>query len=84
LQTITNQSFSAPEGVVSVDPETLHTWKVVRIGKIQSDGQFEVVWISNGPVRPVPYPIYRSPADWDQFLNDLYTGWGESWANPGK
>lgn len=83
-QTIVNQSYSAPEGVVSVDPETLHTWKVVRIGKIQADGQFSVVWTSNGPVRPVPYPIYRTQADWDTFLVELYTGWGNSWANPGN
>jgi urea transport system substrate-binding protein len=83
-QTITGQSFNAPEGVVSIDPETLHTWKVVRIGQIQADGQFAVVWTSNGPVRPVPYPIYRTQAEWDKFLVDLYTGWGGSWANPGN
>lgn len=83
-QAIPNQSFKAPEGVVSIDPQTLHTWKVVRIGQIQADGQFTVVWTSNGPVRPVPYPIYRTQAEWDKFLNDLYTGWGGSWANPGN
>ena len=83
-ETITDQDFSAPEGVVLVDPETQHTWKVVRIGKIQADGQFEVVWTSNGPVRPIPYPVYRSQAQWDTFLNDLYTGWGNTWSNPGS
>lgn len=84
LQTITNQSYSAPEGVVSIDPATLHTWKTVHIGQIKEDGQFKVVWTSNGPVRPVPYPIYRSQVGWDKFLTDLYTGWGGSWAKPGN
>jgi urea transport system substrate-binding protein len=83
-QSIVTQSFAAPEGVVSIDPETLHTWKAVRIGQIQMDGQFSVVWTSNGPVRPVPYPIYRSQGEWDAFLSDLYAGWGNSWANPGR
>ncbi|MEO0815162.1 MAG: hypothetical protein AAFY60_20040, partial [Myxococcota bacterium] len=36
------------------------------------------------PVRPVPYPVYRPRAEWESFLKELYTGWGDSWANPGK
>lgn len=82
LGTITNQSFSAPQGVVSIDPATLHTWKVARIGQIQPDGQFKIVWTSSDPIRPVPYPVYRTEAYWDKFLSDMYKGWGNSWANP--
>lgn len=78
-----NQSFPAPEGVVVLDPETRHTWKGVRIGRIRTDGQFDVVWDSGKPIRPVPYPVYRSKADWDHFLDGLYTGWNGHWANPG-
>jgi urea transport system substrate-binding protein len=83
-RTITRQSYFAPEGVVAIEPGTLHTWKVARIGKIKADGQFEIVWESNGPIRPVPYPVYRDQAAWDAFLTDLYVGWGGSWANPGN
>jgi len=78
-----NQSINAPEGIVYIDGETQHTWKSVRIGKIQENGQFQVVWNSEKPIRPVPYPLYRSKSDWDKFLQGLYTGWGGSWANPG-
>jgi urea transport system substrate-binding protein len=78
-----NQSFAAPEGIVYIDEENQHTWKTVRIGKINADGQFDIVWSSEKPVRPVPYPLYRSQSEWDLFLNDLYTGWGNQWANPG-
>lgn len=84
LQTITNQSYIAPEGVVAIDPQTLHTWKAVRIGQIQADGQFKIVWTSNGPVRPVPYPVYRPQFEWDKFLDVMYVDWGGSWANPGN
>ncbi|MHC5540171.1 urea ABC transporter substrate-binding protein [Singulisphaera rosea] len=76
------QSLNAPEGVVSVDPDTQHTWRPVYIAKMRADGQFDIVWTSDKPVRPVPYPISRSKTDWEAFLNGLYTQWGNSWANP--
>jgi urea transport system substrate-binding protein len=75
------QSYPAPQGVVYVDPDTQHTWKMVRIGRIRSDGQFDVVWDSGKPVKPVPYPPYRSRAEWEAFLRALYEGWN-GWANP--
>lgn len=81
---IANQTFSAPEGLVTVDSENQHTWKAVSVGRIKNDGQFEIVWTSAKPVRPVPFPIYKTQAEWEKFLENLYTGWGNSWANPGK
>ena len=79
---ISNQTLRAPEGMVYVDAENHHTWKTVRVGRIRSDGQFEIVWSSERPIRPVPYPIYRSLSEWDQFLDALYNEWGQSWSNP--
>ncbi len=78
-QQIRKQSLNAPEGLVYIDPETQHTWKIVRIGKIRSDGQFDVIWDSKKPVRPIPYPIYRSVLDWNLFLDTLYKGYGNQW-----
>lgn len=75
------QSFDAPGGMVYVEPENQHTWKIVRIGKIRDDGQFDIVWTSEKPVRPVPYPVYRSRDEWGAFLDGLYRGWGGAWAN---
>jgi urea transport system substrate-binding protein len=80
---IPNQTFQAPEGIVYIDAENNHTWKTVRIGKIREEGQFEIVWSSQQPVRPVPYPVYRSASEWQAFLSRLYQGWGGKWANPG-
>ncbi len=77
-----DQSVPAPQGVVYVDPETQHMWKMVRIGRIRSDGQFDIVWESGKPVRPAPYPAYRSRAEWDAFLQALHDGW-RGWANAG-
>ena len=56
---IGDQSYLGPGGMVYVDRTTQHTWKVVRLGRIRADGQFDVVWSSEHPVRPVPYPVYR-------------------------
>lgn len=78
------QSLEAPSGIVYVDPETQHTWKVVRIGRIRGDGQFDIVWNSESPIRPVPFPVYRSRAQWNELLSGLNAGWGGAWANPGK
>jgi urea transport system substrate-binding protein len=80
---IPNQNYNAPEGPVFIDAENNHTWRTVRIGKIAEDGQFSIVWDSQRPLRPVPYPIYRTKAEWEKFLTDLFVGWKQHWANPG-
>ena len=57
---IRRQSLNAPEGIVTVDDETQHTWRPVFVGQIRADGQFDLVWSSDKPVRPIPYPSSRS------------------------
>lgn len=83
-KSLADQSYEAPGGVVFIDGDNLHTWKFVRIGRILADGQYQIVWSSNKPVRPVPYPIYRTKSQWESIVQDLYLGWGRQWANPGK
>jgi urea transport system substrate-binding protein len=79
---IKGQTFDAPHGVVRIDPDNLHTWKTVRIGRIGEDGRFQVIYSSESPIRPEPYPRSRSRADWDAFLGDLFRRWHGHWANP--
>jgi urea transport system substrate-binding protein len=76
------QSFNAPEGIVSVDPATRHTWRSFSMGRVRDDGQIEIVWTSAKPIRPIPYPTSRTRDAWDAFLADLHAQWGGSWANP--
>jgi urea transport system substrate-binding protein len=82
LKTILDQSMAAPEGVMLIDPETQHTWRPVRVGRIRADGQFDIVWDSHRPVRPQPFPLSRTPAEWEHFLDALRTGWNGKWAAP--
>jgi urea transport system substrate-binding protein len=83
-QAIQGQRFDAPEGPVQIDPATQHTFKTVRIGRISEDRRFEVVYTSETPIAPVPYPPTRTQQAWDDFVADLHLGWGGQWANPGK
>lgn len=77
------QSYNAPQGVVYIDPQSHHTWKTVRVGKITADRQFDIVWSSGRPVQPIPYPVYKSKEEWQSFLGAMYQGWGGNWANLG-
>jgi len=77
------QTFDAPEGNVRVDPQTQHTAKFIRIGRISEQNRFEVVFCSDIPVTPVPFPATRPRAAWETFLTDLQLQWGGQWANPG-
>ncbi|EFM10926.1 urea ABC transporter, urea binding protein [Paenibacillus curdlanolyticus YK9] len=47
--------WDAPEGKVKIDGETQHLYKIVRIGEVQTDGQFKELWDSGEPVKPDPY-----------------------------
>ena len=45
----------APGGVVKIDGDNQHTYKVVRIGEIREDGLIDEVWNSGEAVKPDPY-----------------------------
>ena len=80
---VVDKSFSGPGGMAYVDAATQHTWKTVRIGQIRTDGQIDVIWTSGIPVLPQPYPPFRAVAAWDEFLKQLFDGWGGQWENRG-
>jgi urea transport system substrate-binding protein len=48
-------TFAAPEGMVTVDGENQHTYKYVRIGKINPEGLIDAVYTSEEAVKPDPY-----------------------------
>lgn len=84
LDSIRDLGFEGPGGMVYVDHETRHLWKTVRIGRVRADAQFDIVWSSDRPVRPVPFPRTRSRAQWDALLDGLQRGWGGRWAAPAE
>ena len=78
-EALRHQNFEAPEGPVRIDPENQHTWKTMRLGKVVEGGQFEIVWSSEKPIRPEPYPNSRSVAAWNKFLAGLFREWDGHW-----
>jgi len=81
---IHEQSFQAPEGKVTIDPQNHHVSKFIRIGKITEAGRFDVVYCSDAPIKPIPYPTTRPRAEWDALLTDLHLLWGGQWENPNQ
>jgi urea ABC transporter urea binding protein len=79
---IRGMTFQGPAGEVKIDPETLHSWLPVRIGRIRPDGGVEPVDESPRPIRPEPYPPTRTRAEWDRFLNGLFLNWDGQWQAP--
>jgi urea transport system substrate-binding protein len=77
-----NQRLKGPGGEVRIDPDTHYCFRTPRVGQIQADGQFKIVWSAAEPARPDPYPSSRTAEAWQAFLHDLYTGWGNRWAAP--
>ena len=75
-----NQRLDGPAGLEWVDPATMHVAQTARIGRLQSDGEFEIIWSSVTPIAPIPFPETRSRADWEQLLETLSSGWGGHWA----
>jgi urea transport system substrate-binding protein len=68
-----HQSLNAPEGNVHIDPSNQHTWKTIRVGRIIEEGQFDVIYSSENPIRPEPFPDSRSIDEWSIFLSSPQT-----------
>lgn len=85
-QAVRGQAYDAPGGLRRVDPETQHTTKVFRVGRITAESRFEIVYTPESAINPEPYPTSakRTRADWDAFLMNLHLRWGGRWANPGS
>ncbi len=65
------QSFDAPQGLVTIDPENNHTHLWPRLGKVDRGGRFEVLAESKSPVRPDPYLVTPRIDHWSMALHHL-------------
>jgi urea transport system substrate-binding protein len=67
------QTFQAPEGPVTIQPNH-HTTKRVRIAKVVDDGRFEILHTDKLPIQPIP---------WSQALS-ASKGVACDWSDPKK
>lgn len=69
-QAMGGQTFLAPSGIsVTMDAKNHHLHKPVFIGEIGNDGQFDVVWKTDGPIGAQAWSPYipdsaKKTADW--------------------
>lgn len=80
-QALLGVNFDAPEGIVTVDPVTRHTWRAFNIGQIEGNRTLRIIWSAEHPIRPVPYPPSRPADRWEAFVADLYNRWNHNWVN---
>lgn len=78
-KSICNQFIYGTSGRVAVDPESNHVAKNLRIGKINKDLQFDIIWSSERVIPASPYPEFRTKQQWQEFTDALYHDWGQQW-----
>ncbi|PAV48083.1 urea ABC transporter substrate-binding protein [Pseudomonas sp. HAR-UPW-AIA-41] len=55
-EALAGQTFAAPSGyTLTMDKTNHHLHKPVMIGEVQEDGQFSIVWQTEGPLRAQPW-----------------------------
>ncbi len=82
LKALEIQTIDAPEGIVAIDPDSHHTWRPMRIGQINAQQGFDIVWSSEHAIHPEPYPFHILPSDARIMLKKLYDRWGHAWTAP--
>ena len=74
------QSMDAPDGIVTVDGESQAVWRPFHVGRLLVNGQFEIIWSIEKPIRPVVFIGTRTPEQWRVFLDSLKVRWRGRWA----
>jgi branched-chain amino acid transport system substrate-binding protein len=69
-QEMAKTGFAAPQGEIRLDPENSHFYLWPRIGRVDSRGAFEIIKESPVAVKPDPYLINHSLADWNVMVSD--------------
>jgi len=83
-QALKGTTFSAPEGVIGIDPDTNHLAKLFRIAEILENGEAKVIFSTDSYILPQPFPESRTTDEWNKFLIGLYDGWNQNWAAPAE
>lgn len=84
LSSIKLKEFEIHGVRVRVDPSNQHTWKTFELGRLGAQNQIEVIDTGQQTLPPIPFPGSRTRAEWNVFLDSLYTRWDRNWANSRK
>ncbi len=64
LQAMRGLEFDAPQGRIRVDADNHHTYLHSRIGRANTQGQFDILYESKSALKPDPYAIAPNFNDW--------------------
>jgi urea transport system substrate-binding protein len=81
-QALRGLTVDAPVGPIRIDPNTQYAYRTAFIGQIVNGkplSPFRIVYTSDEPLAPEPYPTWKSRVEWDKFLKEIYEGWGRRW-----
>ena len=79
---IQKQSIRGIGGVLYISPKNNHTRRNVCIAKVDKNGLFNIVWNSESPQRPKPFPEYIDRDEISKYDKALYQKWGEQYEAP--
>jgi branched-chain amino acid transport system substrate-binding protein len=71
LEALAGVQYDAPQGNVRIDPENNHTYLWPRVGRINANGQFDVLRGSRVPVKPDPYMVSFGQDAWQGTLSTM-------------
>ena len=74
------QSMDAPDGIITIDSDSQAFWRPFHVGRLLTNGQFELVWSISKPIRPVLYVGTRTSEQWKTFLASLKSRWKGGWS----
>lgn len=74
-------SIPAPEGILTI-ADNHHAQKTPRVSRINEKGNFDILWTSEHPIAPTPYPLFKPKAYWQNLMDTLHQKWNRQWSAP--
>lgn len=81
MEALKGSSLHAPGGIAYVDEENNHVWRTIRLARVEHDGEYHVIWESENPIKPEPYPFQEHNIDWEAYLQLEKQQLGGKWEN---
>jgi branched-chain amino acid transport system substrate-binding protein len=69
LEALAGVQYDAPQGPVRIDPDNNHAFLWPRVGKVNAEGQFDVVYETRTPVKPDPYMVTFGDDPWRRAIS---------------
>lgn len=75
-----NMTFNGPAGVVVIERGVMNAWQNARIGQVNANLDFDIIWSSDIAIKPDNFPYHKSRLDWLEELDALQAMWQGRWS----